>query len=1194
MRVRTPVAIVFAVAGLAPAAFTLVSRAQERVDYERQIKPIFEQACYECHGADKGRGQLRLHKRALALKGGLSGPVILPNHGDDSLLVQRLLGLGDDDRMPLKKEPLSDAQIALVKAWIDQGAAWPETPAATDTTTANARPGDTRPAPTATTPATASATSAASASPAAPGHAAAQEDDAPRHWAYVKPQRPALPAVTRPDWIKTPIDQFILARLEQERLVPSHEASKGALLRRVSLDLIGLPPTLAELDAFTADTRPDAYERVVDRLLASPRFGERWARPWLDLARYADSNGYEKDNLRSTWKYRDWVIDALNADMPFDRFTIEQIAGDMLPDATSAQKVATGFHRNAMTNEEGGVDPDESLFDVLVDRVNTTSTVWLGSTIGCAQCHNHKYDPFSQKDYYRLMAFFQNTDYESKTFGDGTRYFEGKLDLATPEQETRRVALEKEIANREGALARKTPALAAAQTRWEQRLLQASADWTSLKPETVEATGEVILQIEPDGSISATGPNPAQTTYTIVSTTPLTQITGLRLEALPDPSLPKGGPGRDPYGHFRLTGITVDAEPANIVSLTAPSTRTARPVRSSARTATASRQALSARASSTSSARPSRSSPPEALVRATRDTDEPRAPSSARTTTTEGATPPTTFSHTSDPGTRQAQPVTFTQVRVDDAVEKLDGELFLARRPVATHTRTAWTVDAMRDETRLPRQAVLIPERPFGFASGTRLTIRLAHLDGTLGQGLGRFRLSVTGSTTPEQVISISARLRPALALPAARRSEKQAADLTAQFRRETPLLVRERDALKTSRQALDDLRLPTTLVMREKATFERPSTNLRERGAFNARGARLYAGVPPSLHPMPESQPMNRLGLARWLVAPDNPLTARVAVNRLWEQLFGRGLVETSEDFGTQGAPPSDQALLDWLATEFMEKQWSQKAMLRLMVLSAAYRQDARVTPALLERDPYNRLFARGPRFRLEGEMIRDAALTTAGLLSAKMHGPSVFPPQPDGVWNNPYSPEKWKTSEGEDRYRRGLYTFLRRTSPYPTMIALDATSREYCTVRRIRTNTPLQALALMNDEVFVEAARGLAARVMSEEGAGQTTDSRLTYAMRLTVAREPDTRELARLRTLFETQARYYAANPQDARQLVTPPAKVGASVPPAASEQARVTETTATGAKLMTDAEAAERAAWTIVSSVLLNLDETQTHE
>lgn len=1073
-----------------PPAPSPTSAAPAQVDYGRDILPIFQETCFECHGQKKGRGQLRLHTRALTIKGGVSGPVIVPGKSAESLLVQRLLGpagtVPHEDQMPLERDPLSAAQLALIRAWIDQGARW-----------SDPSPG---PAPTA-------ATAPAAAEPAEPA------EPAP-HWAYVKPIKPPVPEVSQPDWAKNPIDRFILARLDREKLTPASPAAKHTWLRRVTLDLTGLPPTPAEIDAFVNDDKADARERVVDRLLASPHYGERWARPWLDLARYADSNGYEKDNRRSIWPYRDWVIDALNADMPFDRFTIEQIAGDMLPSATPAQRVASGFHRNAMTNEEGGVDPEESLYEVLVDRVNTTATVWLGSTVACAQCHNHKYDPFSQKDYYRLLAFFQPTAFSSRTFGDGTRYTEATLDLASPDQEQRRAALDQRIKSLEATMKAPTPALSEAQAAWETALRSAPSAWTKLQPSHVEATGGVTLTAQADGSVVAAGTNAEQTTYTITADAPVANITAVRLEALPDERLPKGGPGRDPYGHFRLTGIEVDV---------------------------------------TSSA-----GAPAAGAQAARDT----------------------------------RPVAFETIKVDDSVYRLEPDVLLSRTAHAYARKGgAWTVDAMKDDTRLPRQAVLIADKPITAAVGAKLTIRLKHLDGTLGQGLGRFRLSVTTSPAAEaaRLVDISARLRHVLSIPAAKRTEKQNTDLTDAFRATTPLLAKTRQELKAARKALADLAIPTTLVMQEREGFERPSTWLRERGSFTAKGAQTYAGVPASLHAWPESAPVNRLGLAQWLVDPANPLVARVAVNRLWEQIFGRGLVETSEDFGTQGAAPSHPDLLDWLATEFIDRKWSQKSLLRLIVTSSTYAQDAHVPAALLDRDPYNRLLARGPRFRLEAETIRDLTLSASGLLNASLHGPSVFPPQPDGIWNIPYNADKWTTSTGPDRYRRSLYTFLRRTSPYPTQMTFDATSREYCTVRRVRTNTPLQALALLNDEAFFEAAQALARRLLTDGAAGSTPESRAAFGFRLVTARQPDASELARLVKLFSTELTHYRTHPADA-QAVTTIKETKDPDDPASGAVSGPSSDTRTDARL----DVAEHAAWTIVANVLFNLDETVTKE
>ncbi len=1023
----------------------------QNVDFARDIQPIFKRYCVECHGPTTARARLRLHAPDLILKGGVSGPVISPGKSDESLLIHRVLGQGGEDRMPLDADPLPASTIGLLRAWIDRGAPMP-------------------------TQATAGANPAASL----------QE-----HWAYERPTRRELPAVRTTGWVRNAIDRFVLARLERERLSPSPEAAKATLLRRVTLDLTGLPPTPEELDRFLADTSSDAYEKVVDRLLASPRYGERWARPWLDLARYADTNGFEKDNRREIWKYRDWVIDALNRDLPFDQFTIDQIAGDMLPNATLDQKIASGFHRNAMTNEEGGVDPDESMYEVLVDRTNTTATVWLGTTLACAQCHNHKYDPFTQKDYFRLLAFFANSEYESRTFaGDGTRYFEPRLDLGTPEDEKTRQRLQAEVTRLDQDLRNMTPAVRAAQEQWEASARAARDSWTPVTPRDVRATNGVVLKPLADGSVMASGANPALTSYVVTADTTLQRITGLRLEALPDPSLPRGGPGRDTYGHFRVTGIRVEAGPAK------------------------------------------GSSAPAAM-----------------------------------------RPVQFTTIKVDDSAYAFEPVDLLGRDAVPTppgaegreyRKAGSWAINAMRETERAARQAVLVAHAPFGFPEGTRITVRIDHLDGTFGQGLGRFRVSVTTAENPLAGADVPARLRPIVALAAAQRSTEQANDLAAFFRATTPLLSSARDALAAARKAVADLRIPSTLVMKEKASFERPSYDLRVRGSFTAKGERVYAGTPAALHPMRDDQPVNRLGLARWLVDGANPLVGRVAVNRLWEQLFGRGLVETSEDFGSQGSPPTHRELLDWLATEFVANSWSQKALLRLIVTSSTYRQSSVVTPGLAERDPYNRLLARGARFRMEAEMVRDVALAASGLLSPKMHGPSVFPVQPPGTWNQPYSGDRWTTSEGEDRYRRSLYSFWRRTSPYPSFMTFDATSREYCTVRRVRTNTPLQALTLLNDPASFEAARALATRMAS---VGADARARTTFGIKLVLSREAKPAEVDRLVALYQSARERYLTQPDAALKVLGLAA-------------AR--------------SDTADMAAWTIVANVLLNLDEALTRD
>jgi hypothetical protein len=1013
-----------------------------RVDYARDIQPIFETHCYECHSSKKSRGRLRLDLRNAALKGGETGPAVVPGNSEHSLVVRRILGLDDEDRMPKDEDPLAPAQIALIRTWIDQGAVWP----ASESETTEAAPA---------------------------------ESAEPEHWAYRAPQRPSLPDVRTTEWVRNPIDRFIVAKLEKEGVKPSPEAPLETLVRRVSLDLLGLPPSPSEVDEVLAAAKRDgtdaAYAALVDRLLASPHYGERWARPWLDLARYADSHGFEKDLPRVMWKYRDWVIEAFNHDMPFDRFTIEQIAGDMLPNATREQIIASGFHRNAMTNEEGGIDPAEAHHEVLVDRVNTTATVWLGTTLGCAQCHNHKYDPFTQKDYYRMMAFFTNTDYDVRKLGDGTKFTETMIDVPTPEQEEKRKTIQAEIDRVNDELKTQTPALDRAQALWETSMSrEAAARWSVLTPDSLTAGGGVELQASPDGSVLASGANAPSVVYTVEAIPALPRITAVRLEALPDPSLPKGGPGRDIYGNFQLNGIQISLGDSDIQ---------------------------------------------------------------------------------------------IKAIRSDDGGGSLES-FFPKTLSRDAYAPRGWRIDASREEKRLPRQIVFSLATPLAIAPGSKLKIRLKHQGTVVGQAIGRFRLSVTAGATPNRIVDVPAKLRPVLAIPVAERTEQQRKDMAATYRSVAPALKSARDRLASLQKELRSLDIPTALVMKERPTYERPSSFVRRRGSFLDQGERVYADVPAVMHRLADDQMPNRLGLARWLVDEKNPLTARVAVNRAWEQFFGRGIVETSEDFGTQGSPPSHPELLDWLATEFVEHGWHLKALHKLIVTSATYRQSSDAVPALVERDPYNRLLARGARFRMEAEMVRDTVLADSGLLSRKIGGPSVFPPQPDGIWDIPYSSEKWITSEGEDRYRRGLYTFIRRSATYPSFMTFDATSREFCTVRRVRTNTPLQALTTLNDQAFFEAAQALAARVLRETPHGDAPADRAAYAFRLTLTRTPTASELHRIVASYNEQAERFRAQPEAA---------------------ARVIQGYAVGG-----VEAADQAAWTLVANALLNLDEALTKQ
>ncbi len=1033
-------------------------QATPRVDFARDIQPIFATHCVSCHSAKKAAGQLRLDNKAATLRGGLSGAVILPGNSKGSILLTRVLGEGGQAQMPMGGDPLKPEQIELLRQWVEQGAVWPDAESGLR--------GDTVKEP-------------------------------PRHWAYMKPVRPALPTVNNQAWVRNPIDHFVLARLEKEGLQPASEASPETLLRRLYLDLIGLPPSVNEIDEFLADKSPDAYEKVVDRLLASQHYGERWARPWLDLARYADSNGYEKDRPRVMWKYRDWVINALNQDMPFDQFTIEQIAGDMLPNPTIDQKIATGFHRNTLLNQEGGVDDEEARFETLIDRVNTTATVWLGSTIGCAQCHNHKYDPFSQKDYYKLMAFFDNHEYKILELGNSEGWVvEPELELPTPEQAARRQAIKDEMAALEAKIKTETPAITAAQSAWEREQVAEASKWIVLDPTELNSTGGSTLTRLEDKSILASGDNPEREEYVIKAKPTARNITGLRFEVLPDERLPRGGPGRDPYGNFVLSSV-------------------------------------------------------EVLL--------------------------------------NEQPVKIETARVDNNASTFDVERFLnpPKTMAVNDNPGGWSIDATRDQgARLPRQLALKFARPLPEAA--ELTIKLKHFSGGLGQGLGRVRLSVTSSSDPLLIVRIPAALKPVLAMPAAKRSERQQTDVKKLFRDLTPLFKAERERLTALKKESDNLKIVTALIMGEKPTHERPSTHFHERGAYLNKGEQVFAATPAFLPPLPEAAPVNRLGLAYWLVSEGNPLTARVAVNRAWEQFFGRGIVLTSEDFGTQGEAPSHPELLDWLACEFREGEkgnkgegegnspstkWSMKALHRLIVTSATYRQSSAFNAQSTIRnpqseDPYNRLLARGPRFRVEAEMVRDIGLTVSGLLGQTIGGASVFPSQPEGIWNNPYSNEKWLTSQGEDRYRRSLYTFIRRTSPHPAMSTFDQMTREVCTVRRPRTNTPLQSLTLLNDEAALENARTLAKRMLNE--GGDTIKAQLTYGFRLCTSRPPKAAELTRLLALYEQQYELYRNDEKAARQLV--------------KEQMPK-------AIIMRIADFAAR---TIVANVLLNLDETLTKE
>lgn len=994
---------------LAAVPFALISanpspQIGKKLEFAQDVLPILKAHCASCHAGESPSGGLSLETVQGLLKGGVSGRAVIPGKSSGSLIVKRLNGDGGLPRMPMGFAPLSSAQIAAIRNWIDQGAS--------------------------------------------------TQGSSSKHWAYVKPSRPSIPKMRIKNWARNPIDAFVLERLERARLKPSREAPKAMLLRRVYLDLVGVPPSPAELDAFLKDKSRNAYEKVVDRLLASPHFGERQAREWLDLARFADSNGFEKDNNRVMYKYRDWVIQAYNANMPYDQFVVKQLAGDLLPNSTQDDLIATGFHRNTMFNQEGGVDPEEGLFEALIDRVSTTGVVFSGVTFGCARCHDHKYDPVKQREFYQLLAFFSGTEYTPK--GDANvgeqKYYEPEIEVPTPEQTFRRAALRSKIARLAALTKSLRPELRAEFAAWELLAKEGSV-WTPFDLVSASAKGGAAIGHRPDGALEVSGPVPDRNTYRLTLKLGSSPITGIRLEAIPNGALPNQGPGRADNGNFLLSRIRflTNGKSVPVAATAADFEQRDFPIRNA-----------------------------------------------------------------------------------------LDGD-----------PASGWGISPNWGK---PHEAVFEFEEPLTAGKGELEAV--LEFEGPYDRhALGCFRLSATSSSHPAARL-VRPELRQILESP--NRNPADQEKLAAYFLGVTPSLKSERSQLERAETELAELQsqIGTALVLRDKPGPLQ--AYFRNRGEFLNKGEIVRPGVPAAWNPMPKGVPNNRLGLAKWIASKDNPLTARVEVNRIWERYFGRGLVETSENFGTQGAKPTHPKLLDWLASEFMASGWNMKAIHRLIVTSATYRQTSAASPDLVKRDLSNELLTRGPRFRMEAEMVRDNALAIAGLLSPKIGGPSVYPPQPDGVWNTPYNGQRWMTSQADDKYRRGLYTFIKRTSPYPAFITFDATSRETCTVRRIRTNTPLQALTLMNDPAFLEAARALADRMA--KAPAKKPEDRLVYGFRLCTCRFPSPEELTRLSRLVNDLQSRYAKDPKAAAAIAGTP----------------------------------QQAARVMVASVLLNLDETITKD
>ena len=990
------------------------------VEFNRDVRPILSDRCFACHGPDKAnrKTELRFDNEAGAFAGLASGGfAIVRGDSAKSRMVQRITSDDAVLRMPpgyLGHDKLSSRQIGLITRWIDQGAKWQ------------------------------------------------------KHWSFIAPRRPERPRVEMTDWPSSEMDYFVLRRLEREGLRPSPEADRTTLIRRATLDLTGLPPTPAEVDAFLNDTSPEAYERVAGRLLQSPRYGERMAYRWLDAARYADTNGYQNDQERYMWRWRDWVIDAFNSNMPFDQFTIEQLAGDLLPNATLDQKIATGFNRNHRGNAENGTDPDEYQVEYAVDRVDTTATVWLGLTMGCARCHDHKYEPITQKEFYRFFAYFNNVSDRGRYFKYGNT--PPIVRAPTREQEAELADLDAKIAATARELESLEGAIGEGIRSWAEPAAAGAFDWSfderlageAGSPASFDGNGSVNLGDQGDYDFYdkfslAARIKPAKATGGIIS------------RYLPSP---KG------YGLFLIDGkLQLRVDSTSISDRTRVETKSSIPLNEWTH------------------------------VAATYD------------------------------GSRLAAGMKIYVNGEEQLVTILIDES-LNSTNVKAPLRVGFGPDedsgfqGLIDEARLYDRALSAAEISVVATAETVSEIaRLAAAARSPGQSL-KLRWAYLSQFAPKEIAALWA--------------NKRNLDL-------------EREQLFDS--------LPTVMVMDERPDV-RP-THVLDRGAFDAPRERVDPGLPAMLPPLPEGQPNNRLGLARWMVDRSNPLTARVIVNRFWQMLFGSGLVKSVENLGSQGDWPAHAELLDWLAVEFMESGWDVKGILKTILMSATYRQSSKVTPELIERDSENQLLARGPRIRLAAESVRDQALAISGLLAEKQGGPSVRPYQPAGLWKELSNWGAYKHDDGEGLYRRSLYTFWKRTIAPPAMMTFDSSDRETCVVRETRTNTPLQALNLMNDVTYVEASRLFAERMMKEGGA--TPGERLSYGFRLATAREPAADEREILLKSFHRYSDRYQTNPGDAAEYLS------------TGEHPR-DETL----------EPADLAAYAALASLILNLDETITKE
>ncbi len=1022
------------------------------VDFDRQVRPILSDNCFACHGPDEKHRMMGLH---FDTKEGAFGKpnVIVPGDSAHSKMYLRVSNPNVAMRMPpsYSGRKLTPAQIETIKHWIDAGAKWES------------------------------------------------------HWAFVPPKRPDVPVVKQAEWVRTPIDSFVLAKLEQQGLHPSPEADKAILLRRVTFDLTGLPPTPAELNAFLNDKSPNAYDKVVDRLLASPHYGERMTMQWLDFARYADTHGYHIDSAREMWPWRDWVIDAFNRNMPYDQFTVDQIAGDLLPHATQPQIIATGFNRNHMINFEGGAIPEEYQNEYIVDRIEATSTTWLGITLGCARCHDHKYDPLTQKDFYSFGAFFN---------GIAEKGLDGYKGNAVPylqlpdKQETHMKEL---LLN---AIKQQDTKLAAAQSAWErEERATPVSDVTSGLVDEFTFDDSLSNSLRPDSAGKIVS---GKLTYA-------DGRIGRAANLDEEPSLSFGPVGALSANQPFSIALWIKADgPSGMTLLSGPGYQLALDYCSKGNCNLIVRLPGIEVKSKQGAALESWS---HLIV-----SYDGSAKAKGLQIYVDGHAVPTEWGGSPDPR-RTGVP---------------SGPSGLSSRSTEPRPPGSGSIQIGNKDSGTPFK---------GQMADLRFYNRRLYANEALQIGLLNPLHTVVSIAGQRRSEDQSKWLRKYFVAEVANGAEKQ--------------INTDYETLNLGLQQLDR-EIPSTMIMSE---MDKPrDTFILARGDYRNRGQQVSPNTPAVLPPLPKDAPPNRLTLAKWLVDPGNPLTARVAVNHFWQMYFGTGIVKTSEDFGSQGDPPSNQALLDWLATEFIRTNWDVKAMQRLIVTSAVYRQSSKVSPELLENDPENRLLARGPRFRLPAEMIRDNALAISGLLNDKIGGRSVSPYQPKGLWEEmafggDFSAQKYDQSHGADLYRRSMYTFWKRSVPYPSLNTFDAPDREKCTARRGVTNTPLQALVLWNDPTYVEAARALAQRDLKQAGPGET--DRIRYVFRLATDRDPTPQEFDILDKLFKKEAARYTADKAAAEKLIS----VGESKPDGGIDSAQL-------------------AAWTLVTTTILNMDETIT--